>query len=265
LGVFERFTERARLVVVLAQEEARALGHHHIGTEHLLLGLLREEEGVAARVLGSLDITVERARDHVGVQVVAPGTRPAGGQVPFTPRAKKVLELALRESLSLGNNYIGTEHLLLGLIHESDGGVGFRTRLVPELEREEKEGVAHRILLDFDADSEKIRNEIIRVLAQDLPARDPNRSTTRSGKAHVGGSSGALPPGRLVVRFELNITPPPAGVEQLHQVAIDAVQRIYEDAGAELHRAGVHLIDRESGPSTTSEPDDGGHEPPAQS
>jgi ATP-dependent Clp protease ATP-binding subunit ClpC len=201
--VFERFTERARLVVVLAQEEARAFDHHHIGTEHLLLGLLREEEGVAARVLGSLDITIEAVRDQVGVQIVAPGEGPTAGQVPFTPRAKRVLELALRESLSLGNNYIGTEHLLLGLVHESDGGVGFRRRPVPDLEREEQEGVAHRILLDSDADSEKIRNEIIRVLSQDLPARDPNTST-RIGGSYVRGS----PRGRLVVRLELDITPP---------------------------------------------------------
>ena len=131
--MFERFTERARQVVVLAQEEARTLKHNYIGTEHILLGLLREEEGLAARVLESLDITVERVRAQV-VRIVGSGEEVTSGQIPFTPRAKKVLELALREALRLGHNYIGTEHILLGLVREN-------------------EGVAARILLDFDADS----------------------------------------------------------------------------------------------------------------
>ena len=143
--VFERFTERARQVVVLAQDEARALKHNYIGTEHILLGLLREEEGLAARVLESLDITVEEVRAQVA-RIVGQGDEVTSGQIPFTPRAKKVLELALREALSLGHNYIGTEHILLGLVREN-------------------EGVAARILLDFDADAEKIRNEIIRMLS----------------------------------------------------------------------------------------------------
>src|ERR671931_546934 len=143
--MFERFTERARQVVVLAQEEARTLKHNYIGTEHILLGLLREEEGLAARVLESLDITVERVRAQV-VRIVGSGEEVTSGQIPFTPRAKKVLELALREALSLGHNYIGTEHILLGLVREN-------------------EGVAARILLDFDADADKIRNEIIRMLS----------------------------------------------------------------------------------------------------
>jgi len=143
--LFERFTERARQVVVLAQDEARALKHNYIGTEHILLGLLREEEGLAARVLESLDITVEEVRAQVA-RIVGQGDEVTTGQIPFTPRAKKVLELALREALSLGHNYIGTEHILLGLVREN-------------------EGVAARILLDFDADAEKIRNEIIRMLS----------------------------------------------------------------------------------------------------
>ena len=149
--MFERFTERARQVVVLAQEEARTLKHNYIGTEHILLGLLREEEGLAARVLESLDITVERVRAQV-VRIVGSGEEVTSGQIPFTPRAKKVLELALREALSLGHNYIGTEHILLGLVREN-------------------EGVAARILLDFDADSDKIRNEVIRMLSG--PRRAP--------------------------------------------------------------------------------------------
>jgi ATP-dependent Clp protease ATP-binding subunit ClpC len=143
--MFERFTERARQVVVLAQEEARTLKHNYIGTEHILLGLLREEEGLAARVLEGLEITVEEVRAQV-IKIVGSGEEVTSGQIPFTPRAKKVLELALREALSLGHNYIGTEHILLGLVREN-------------------EGVAARILADFDADSEKIRNEIIRMLS----------------------------------------------------------------------------------------------------
>jgi ATP-dependent Clp protease ATP-binding subunit ClpC len=157
--MFERFTERARQVVVLAQEEARTLKHNYIGTEHILLGLLREEEGLAARVLESLDITVERVRGQV-VRIVGSGEEVTSGQIPFTPRAKKVLELALREALSLGHNYIGTEHILLGLVREN-------------------EGVAARILLDFDADSEKIRNEVIRMLSG--PSRGRGAGTTAGG------------------------------------------------------------------------------------
>jgi ATP-dependent Clp protease ATP-binding subunit ClpC len=144
--VFERFTERARQVVVLAQDEARALKHNYIGTEHLLLGLLREEEGLAARVLESFDVTVEKVREQVKRLVGQGDEEIVTGQIPFTPRAKKVLELALREALSLGHNYIGTEHVLLGIVREN-------------------QGVAARILLDLDADAEKIRDETIRMLS----------------------------------------------------------------------------------------------------
>src|SRR6266704_3385555 len=142
--LFERFTERARQVVVLAQDEARALKHNYIGTEHILLGLLREEEGLAARVLESLDITLEEVRAQVA-RVVGRGDEVTTGQMPFTPRAKKVLELSTREALSLGHNYIGTEHILLGIVRENDG-------------------VAARILLDFDADAQKVRNATIEIL-----------------------------------------------------------------------------------------------------
>ena len=143
--MFERFTERARQVVVLAQEEARTLKHDYIGTEHILLGLLRVEDGLAARALENLDVTIERVRGQV-VRIVGSGQELTSGQIPLTPRAKKVLELALREALSLGHNYIGTEHILLGLVRHD-------------------EGVAVRILLDFDADSEKIRGEVIHMLS----------------------------------------------------------------------------------------------------
>ena len=142
--MFERFSERARHVVVLAQDEARSLKHNYIGTEHLLLGLFREEEGIAARALESLGITLEEVRAQVA-RIVGEGDEISGGQIPFTPRAKKVLELSMREALSLGHNYIGTEHILLGVARENDG-------------------VAERILLDLGADDEKIRDAVIAAL-----------------------------------------------------------------------------------------------------
>jgi ATP-dependent Clp protease ATP-binding subunit ClpC len=185
--MFERFTERARQVVVLAQEEARTLKHNYIGTEHILLGLLREEEGLAARVLESLDITVERVRAQV-VRIVGSGEEVTSGQIPFTPRAKKVLELALREALSLGHNYIGTEHILLGLVREN-------------------EGVAARILLDFDADSEKIRNEVIRMLSGPGGRRQGSGGGGGQGGAQAASGSGeGKKSSKLLDQFGRNLT-----------------------------------------------------------
>ena len=117
--MFERFTDRAQHAVELAQDEARGLGHDHVGMEHLLLGLLREEDGLAARVLHELGVTAENVRPHVSA-LVGRRDEVATGRIPFTPGAKKALELALREALSLGHNYIGTEHLLLGLVRGED-------------------------------------------------------------------------------------------------------------------------------------------------
>src|SRR5438067_7504054 len=180
--MFERFTERARQVVVLAQEEARTLKEYVISTEHIMHRMLREEERLAARVLESLDITVERVRAQV-VRIVGSGEEVTSGQIPFTPRAKEVLELALREALSLGHNYIGTEHILLGLVREN-------------------EGVAARILLDFDADSEKIRNEVIRMLS------GPG-GRQRSGGAGGGGGAAtqeSKKSSKLLDQFGRNLT-----------------------------------------------------------
>jgi hypothetical protein len=187
--MFERFTERARQVVVLAQEEARALTHNYIGTEHILLGLLREEEGLAARVLESLGITVERVRAQV-VRIVGSGEEVTSGQIPFTPRAKKVLELALREALSLGHNYIGTEHILLGLVREN-------------------EGVAARILLDFDADSEKVRNQVVRMLSGPGSQRHGSNSarTAGAGAAWLDGLDDILEPLAREIRGKLGREP----------------------------------------------------------
>ncbi|MBI5106105.1 MAG: ATP-dependent Clp protease ATP-binding subunit [Solirubrobacterales bacterium] len=185
--MFERFTERARQVVVLAQEEARTLKHNYIGTEHILLGLLREEEGLAARVLESLDITVERVRAQV-VRIVGSGEEVTSGQIPFTPRAKKVLELALREAPSLGHNYIGTEHILLGLVREN-------------------EGVAARILLDFDADSEKIRNEVIRMLSGPGGRRQSGAQGAGAAGAGAAGAHGeGKKSSKLLDQFGRNLT-----------------------------------------------------------
>jgi ATP-dependent Clp protease ATP-binding subunit ClpC len=144
VALFERFTERARHVVVLAQEEARTLKHEHIGTEHILLGLLRDGGGLAARVLASLDITLERARGEV-VRIVGVGDAAASGQMPFTPEVKRVLERALHEALVLGHNYIGTEHILLGLV-----SVG--------------EGPSVRILADLNVTPDAIRAETLSLI-----------------------------------------------------------------------------------------------------
>ena len=157
--MFERFTDRARQVVVLAQEEARALGHDSIGTEHLLLGLLREEEGIAARVLHSLGVTLDDARADVA-RLVGSGDEPlpATGQVPFTAHAKKVIELALREALALGHNSIGTEHLLLGLARAD-------------------EGVAMDVLREREIDAERLREGVVALLAgAPQPAPVPRRA-----------------------------------------------------------------------------------------
>ena len=162
--MFERFTEQARQVVVLAREEAHALKHNYIGTEHILLGLLGEREGIAGWVLGSLDVSAGRVRAQV-VQLAGTGQEPAAGLTPFTPHAKKVLELALREALTLGHNYIGPEHILLGLGCQN-------------------QGLAARILLDLDADCDKIRNELMRALSGRGAQQDAGTSPVQPGEDH---------------------------------------------------------------------------------
>jgi ATP-dependent Clp protease ATP-binding subunit ClpC len=142
--MFERFTDRARRVVVLAQEEARLLNHNYIGTEHLLLGLVSESPGVAAKALESLGISLEAVRAKVK-EIIGQGQSAPTGHIPFTPRAKKVLELSLREALQLGHNYIGTEHILLGLIREG-------------------EGVAAQVLATLGAGRDRVRQQVIQLL-----------------------------------------------------------------------------------------------------
>jgi Clp amino terminal domain, pathogenicity island component/ClpX C4-type zinc finger len=143
--VFERFTDRARRVVVLAQEESRLLNHNYIGTEHILLGLIHEGEGVAAQVLAALGVSLADVRSEVE-EIVGHGAYAPAGHIPFTPRAKKVLEMSLREALQLGHNYIGTEHILLGLIREG-------------------EGVAAQVLAKLGADLSTVRQHVVRLLS----------------------------------------------------------------------------------------------------
>jgi ATP-dependent Clp protease ATP-binding subunit ClpA len=143
--VFERFTERARQVVVIAQDESRTLGHGYIGTEHLLLGLLRERQGIGARVLAELDVTLEDVRARV-IAIVGKGEKVGTGQIPFTPEAKHSLSLSFQEALALGHDHIGTEHLLLALVRVD-------------------EGVGARILVDLNVDAEGIRQAVIRTLS----------------------------------------------------------------------------------------------------
>ncbi len=182
--MFERFTERARRVMVLAQEEARLLNHNFIGTEHLLLGLIHEGEGVAAKALEQLGISLEAVREKVEETMGAPSTA-AGGSPPFTPRAKKVLELSLREALQLGHNYIGTEHILLGLVREG-------------------EGVAARVLVDLGADLSRVRQQVIQLLSGYGSQKE---GAAAAGGAQSGGSGQEAPSGSLVLdQFGRNLT-----------------------------------------------------------
>jgi ATP-dependent Clp protease ATP-binding subunit ClpC len=175
--MFERFTDRARRVVVLAQEEARMLNHNYIGTEHILLGLIHEGEGVAAKALESLGISLEAVRQQVE-EIIGQGQQAPSGHIPFTPRAKKVLELSLREALQLGHNYIGTEHILLGLIREG-------------------EGVAAQVLVKLGADLNRVRQQVIQLLSG-YQGKEP---------AAAGGPQEGTPSTSLVLdQFGRNLT-----------------------------------------------------------
>jgi ATP-dependent Clp protease ATP-binding subunit ClpC len=148
--MFQRFTDRARRVVVFAQEEARLLDHNYIGTEHILLGLIHEGEGLAARALDSMGIGLDAVRHEVE-EIIGRGQHASSGHIPFTPRAKNVLELSLREAVQLGHAYIGTEHILLGLIREEDG-------------------VAAQVLVRLGADLDRTRQQVIHLLHGRLEA-----------------------------------------------------------------------------------------------
>jgi ATP-dependent Clp protease ATP-binding subunit ClpC len=177
--VFERFTDRARRVVVLAQEEARMLNHNYIGTEHILLGLIHEGEGVAAKALESLGISLEAVRSQVE-EIIGQGQAAPTGHIPFTPRAKKVLELSLREALQLGHNYIGTEHILLGLIREG-------------------EGVAAQVLQKLGADLNRVRQTVIQLLSGYTGGKE---TTPGGGPQGEGGPQGSM----VLDQFGRNLT-----------------------------------------------------------
>jgi ATP-dependent Clp protease ATP-binding subunit ClpC len=176
--MFERFTDRARRVVVLAQEEARMLNHNYIGTEHILLGLIHEGEGVAAKALESLGISLDAVREQVQ-EIIGQGQQAPSGHIPFTPRAKKVLELSLREALQLGHNYIGTEHILLGLIREG-------------------EGVAAQVLVKLGADLNRVRQQVIQLLS----GYQTGQEKTASSGPQEGTPSGSL----VLDQFGRNLT-----------------------------------------------------------
>nr|WP_042505591.1 ATP-dependent Clp protease ATP-binding subunit [Tropheryma whipplei] len=164
--MFERFTDKARRVIVLAQEEARTLSHNYIGTEHVLLGLISEGDGIAAQALESLDITLERAREGVA-ELIGRGQNATSGHIPFTPRAKKVLELSLREALQLGHNYIGTEHILLGILHEG-------------------EGIAAQVLVNMGAELPAIQQRVMHLLEDGREQEPVSVGPSESGK--ISGS-----------------------------------------------------------------------------
>ena len=180
--MFERFTDRARRVVVLAQEEAKMLNHNYIGTEHILLGLIHEGEGVAAKALESLGISLDAVREQVQ-DIIGQGQQQPTGHIPFTPRAKKVLELSLREALQLGHNYIGTEHILLGLIREG-------------------EGVAAQVLVKLGADLNKVRQQVIQLLSG-YQGKEPAGVAAGSGEQAQSGAQGGS---QVLDQFGRNLT-----------------------------------------------------------
>jgi Clp amino terminal domain, pathogenicity island component len=223
--MFERFTDRARRVVVLAQEEARMLNHNYIGTEHILLGLIHEGEGVAAKALESLGISLDAVRQQVE-EIIGQGQEAPSGHIPFTPRAKQVLELSRREAEQLRHNYIGTEHILLGLVREGDG-------------------VAAQVLVRLGAELNLVRHQVIQLLAQH-PAKEP--APTRSAAQEL-----RLPPGvqarleeveRRLAAIEQRVGTGPDTSDLDQQ--IDRVRGERQDAvGAQKYEQAAALRDRE--------------------
>jgi ATP-dependent Clp protease ATP-binding subunit ClpA len=208
--MFERFTDRARRVVVLAQEEARMLNHNYIGTEHILLGLIHEGEGVAARALESFGISLDTVRQQVE-EIIGQGQAMPSGHIPFTPRAKKVLELSLREALQLGHNYIGTEHILLGLIREGDG-------------------VAAQVLAKLGADLNRVRQQVIQLLHG------------YHGKEATSSAAGAFETRLSAVEERVGIAPATPDLDQqIRQARIDRIAAV----SAEDYERAASLSDRE--------------------
>jgi ATP-dependent Clp protease ATP-binding subunit ClpA len=215
--MFERFTDRARRVVVLAQEEARRLDHNYIGTEHLLLGLVHDDEGVAAKALEDLGISLAAVRQQVR-DIIGGGASAPTGHIPFTPRAKKVLELGLREALQLGHNYVGTEHILLGLVREG-------------------EGVAAQVLVRLGADLQVVRQAVVQRLSG-------YAGTTHSSESLPIGASGRqlhvrVAAGRITITVDdpalhdlpelavvVRATEPPVEVRAIYAAVRDIVRQL---------------------------------------
>jgi ATP-dependent Clp protease ATP-binding subunit ClpC len=209
--MFERFTDRARRVVVLAQEEARMLDHNYVGTEHILLGLIHEGQGVAAKALESLGISLEAVRQQVE-EIIGRGKQAPSGHIPFTPRAKKVLELSLREALQLGHNYIGTEHILLGLLREG-------------------EGVAAQVLVRLGADLNRVRQEVIQLLR----AHQARAERSGLGEGQLEAEEEAVMPRRVVAR-EFWLTE----IQDALAKITDRLTAIERHLGMAAHPAGSH-------------------------
>jgi ATP-dependent Clp protease ATP-binding subunit ClpC len=230
--MFERFTDRARRVVVLAQEEARRLDHSYIGTEHLLLGLLREGDGVAARALSAMRISLDEVRREIE-EIIGRGSQAPSGHIPFTPRAKKVLELSLREAQQLGHTYIGTEHLLLGLIREG-------------------EGVAAQVLVTLGADLDRVRQQVVQLLrgqrAEPAPAPPGSRAFEPAQQAGAGSPPAAAGP----VRAQLG--------EVLAR--LDEIMARLDDIAGRL--TNLEHGQRRPGPPAPAAPDAAEGEPPAE-
>ena len=238
--MFERFTDGARRAVVLSQEEARVLNHNYIGTEHILLGLIHEHEGVAAKALESLGTSLESVRGQVE-EIIGQGGEEPGGHIPFTPRAKKVLESSLREALQLGHNYIGTEHILLGLLREG-------------------EGVAAQVLVKLGADLARVREQVVQLLvargelslargrkSERVVVGEPLVSRSRVNVSSGGPLEATVGYSRAVrvgdhVAVAGTTTLKPDGVDHPGDCYLQtrAVLRLIEDA---LHRAGAALSD----------------------
>ena len=219
--MLERFTDRARRVVTLAEEEARRLNHDWIGTEHMLLGLIHDGDGVAAKALESLGISLQAVRAQV-VEIIGQGQQVPSEVIPFTPRAKKVLELSLRESLQLGHNYIGTEHILLGLIREGDG-------------------VAVQVLIALGADPNRLRHEVIQLIAaQPHPGGLPPREGVPAAevRARLDAIEGQL----AAVEQRVGIRPDTTDLDE----QIDRVRGERQAAaGAQEYEQAAALRDRE--------------------
>jgi ATP-dependent Clp protease ATP-binding subunit ClpC len=200
--MFERFTDRARQVVVLAQEEARMLNHNYIGTEHILLGLVHEGEGVAAKALESLGISLPVVRQQVE-EIIGQGQQAPSGHIPFTPRAKKVMELALREALQLGHHYIGTEHILLGLIREG-------------------EGVAAQVLVKLGADLNRVRQQVIQLLRGKEPEPSPSAPRERTVLSRLQARLDAVETRLAAIEQRVGTGPDTTGLdEQIERVRGD--------------------------------------------